>query len=342
MFIPIIELSLYDPEEQQEVTSRWETPHGRQHYDFIMEKIREGAGEDFLQWDFENGNLQGFLRDMWDLRGFSFFNKSIDFPPADNFEAIDFSYAQFYHSTLKKCCFIGTRFNFAKFYNCNFVNCTFLFTTWRGCTFEKCSFQNTDFVEICKFINCSFTASEFTRYFTCASLFEDCKFSATVEIDRPASLPIDPNGPKIRFENKQLEEVYLSFQEAYKSGAVHDKEREYYYKSKEVGTRYNNRGILDFLYRKLLIELFTGYGVKPFRGLLCGIIAVAIFAGIFYTNSFDANDALITSISAFLTMGDANNFQWPFNLLYLAEGFIGLFILGLYLTTLVNVWFSER
>lgn len=342
MFIPIIQLSLYDPEEQQEVTSRWETPQGRQHHDFIMEKIREGAGEDFLQWDLENGVLQGFLRDMWDLRGFSLFKGEIVPSKAGYFEALDFSYAEFYHSTFQKCCFLGTKFLFAKFHNCSFVNCAFLFANWRGCTFEQCAFEDTDFVEVCKFINCSFSDSRFTRYFTVSSLFEDCKFSATVEIDKPASMPIDPSGPKIRFENKQLEEIYLSFKEAYKSGAVHDEEREYYFKSKEAGTRYNNHGILDFLYRKLLIELFTGYGVKPFRALLCGIIAVAIFAGIFYTNSFDTNKSLITSISAFLTMGDANNLQWPFNLLYLAEGFVGLFILGLYLTTLVNVWFSER
>jgi hypothetical protein len=341
MFVPIDQLSLYDPREQDEVTSRWETPDGRHFHDFITKKIIAGAGEDFLQWDFENGELKDFLRDMWDLRGISIFSQVIDPASTAVFEALDFSYAQFYHSTFKNCYF-QSRFGFTSFYNCTFLNCTFHFAKWRGCTFEKCRFEGIDFIEYCKFVNCSFSLTEFKRYFTHFGLFEDCKFSATVELDNPAPSPIAKNGPRILFDNKGLGEVYLSIQEAYKSGAAHDREQEYYYRSRKARTRYNSRGVLDFAYKKFLIELLTGYGVKPFRTLLSGIIIVLIFTGVFYIDSFDANRSFITSMSAFLTMGDVSSLQWPFNVLYLAEGFVGLFILGLYLTTLANVWFSER
>lgn len=61
--------------------------------------IRAGAGEDFLQGDFEQGQLS-LLEDMWDLKGLNIFDEQFKFPGGDTFENIDFSYAEFRHSAV--------------------------------------------------------------------------------------------------------------------------------------------------------------------------------------------------------------------------------------------------
>src|SRR5712692_593911 len=100
MFTPSDRLPLFDPEERGKYRRRWQGEEGRALREKILGMIRTGAGEDFLQWEFEQGRL-GFLEDMWDLKGLDIFQESIAFPDGDTFEAIDFSYGHLYHSTFE-------------------------------------------------------------------------------------------------------------------------------------------------------------------------------------------------------------------------------------------------
>jgi Pentapeptide repeats (8 copies) len=109
-------LPRYDPAARNKVQSRWEHDDGRSLCERVIEKIRKGAGEDFLQWDFEQGRL-GFLEDYWDLAGIQLSNEDITFPTGDNFENIDFSYAKFWHCVFVNATFPQTHFSFAKLYN---------------------------------------------------------------------------------------------------------------------------------------------------------------------------------------------------------------------------------
>jgi uncharacterized protein YjbI with pentapeptide repeats len=145
MFIRKDLLPQYDLEEHKRYKERWQAPDGRELQEKILKMIRNGAGEDFLQWDLEQGEL-GFLENERDLRGFSFFKEDIVFPKADNFSAIDFSYASFYHSKLKNATFFNSGASFAQIYNCHFVDCVFSISGFYGTRFEKAKFINCAFV----------------------------------------------------------------------------------------------------------------------------------------------------------------------------------------------------
>jgi hypothetical protein len=87
-------LPRFDSQRRQQVRERWETDAGRELFERIISLIRQGAGEDFLQCSFENGDL-GFLSDYWDLAGVHIFGEDIVFPKGDNFEKIDFPMGSF-------------------------------------------------------------------------------------------------------------------------------------------------------------------------------------------------------------------------------------------------------
>ena len=112
-------LPRYDLSERNRVRSRWESEEGRSLQERIVDKIRKGAGEDFLQWDFESGRL-GFIED----------------------------------STFIDATFPQTHFSFARLYNIEFRSCLFAFAHFYGCTFENCRFINCDFAEENGFSNC--------------------------------------------------------------------------------------------------------------------------------------------------------------------------------------------
>ena len=96
MFIPISQLNQYNPEEHKKVTERRKTKEGVLSHEYIIERIREGAGKHFLQSDWENGKFGDLLDDFTDLRGFEFWKENINFPSnVDNFIALDFSYSNF-------------------------------------------------------------------------------------------------------------------------------------------------------------------------------------------------------------------------------------------------------
>src|SRR5262249_26159652 len=101
MFVPIHMLPRFDHTERDRFQNRWEKPQGQSDHDRILTLIRAGAGEDFLQRAFERGQLTT-IENMWDLRGIKIHSENLDFPPGDSFEAIDFSYANFYHTTFRR------------------------------------------------------------------------------------------------------------------------------------------------------------------------------------------------------------------------------------------------
>jgi hypothetical protein len=215
---------------------------------------------------------------------------------------------------------------------------------WLGAKFEKCKFINCDFIEGSKFTNCSFSNTNFKNFFTEKNLFLDCKFNSTVNIEEPVTSFVAHKGSmSSEYDYSFLSDFYNSIQQAFKADNVYDKKRKYFFKSKQAGTNHNNDGLIDYLYKKILIEWLTGYGVKPFRAFIGGMLIIAVFSFIYYLNLYSISQSILTSVSAFFTLGIFPSFfSQNYKLLYVAEGIFGWLILGLYLTTLVNVWFSER
>jgi uncharacterized protein YjbI with pentapeptide repeats len=87
-----------------------------------------------------------FLEDMSDLKGLDIFQEQFDFSGGDTFEAIDFSFAEFWHSRFSNAVF-NCSIAFARVYNCEFRRCIFSFNHSYGTTFEKCRFVECEFVE---------------------------------------------------------------------------------------------------------------------------------------------------------------------------------------------------
>src|SRR6476660_6177717 len=154
MFVSIDRLPQFNPIRQQRYRRRWDARENGDLRDRVLALIRGGAAEHFLQRDFEGRRLAS-LEDMYDLKGLQIFDERFGFPDSDTFKAIDFSYAQFYHSTFNNAvfnCYIA----FARIHNCEFRRCIFSFNHTYGTTFEKCRFIECEFVENNTFTNCRF------------------------------------------------------------------------------------------------------------------------------------------------------------------------------------------
>lgn len=340
MFIPIYQLQGYDQKESERVTDRWNSSEGRKHREMILGLIRQGAGEDFLQYYVESGPLGHFLDDMWDLKGFSLFKEEIDFPTADNFEAIDFSYARFYHCILRNCC-LNASFRFAKIYNCQFIDCVFNFSHWYGATIEKSQFSRCDFVNFNKFINCSFIGSQIKDFSTANIMFADCQFDAGTSIDVPQLNMVLAKGQN-QMKDTELSGYYKALEEGYAAGGVPELSRKYHFLSRKARNDFLSENRLSWLATKIFVELLTGYGVEPSRPIIGAVITILIFACLFWVQQGSFYKAFLLSSSAFVTIDSASLLPFPFNFLYVVESLFGIVFLALLVTVLANVWFSYK
>lgn len=354
MYIPISQLSGFIPEEAKRVRERWDNSVNTKAKDLIFKLIKNGGGEDFLQWDYQEGILKGFLDNEQDLRGIDLFKEDIDFPKKDNFENIDFSYGSFYHSTFKNGCFNAT-FDFVKIYNCKFKNCFFHFAYWYGCTIENTIFENCDFVERHKFTNCDFINCKFINYSISELLFTDCRFDSNTIIANPKFYMVtSENRRSSGFNKKQLTDFYRSLYEGYHVSHIPELSRKYKYMSQKSRTDYCSPNRLIYLRNKLFIEYLTGYGLKPIRPLIAALLTVVYFS--FLQGVFNAkiksvglweqlcemfSNGFWFSITAFNKIGNISEWSFPSNMLFIIEACLGTIFFSLFITTLSNSWFTE-
>ena len=341
MFTSLHLLPQFNGNESVKYQYRWKDYNGRQIFEKIIKMIENGAGEDFLEYDFDKGNL-GFLENKGDLKGVDIFKKDINFPEGDNFEGIDFSYAQFYHSKFHNANFIESSFEFARLYNCVFENCLFAFSTFYGCKIEKVKFINCDFVENNAMTNCVFNETKYKNCFYSNVLFSDCKFDSNTSLDAPKDKPSSSFNTELN--KTQLAEIYKSIKEAYFSGGVFTKSKQYLFKQKQSITRHNEKG----KFRKIgnfLLELITGYGIRPMRVLVSMLLFFALFSYAFIGKLGFAKGILL-SAGAFFTFGaNANYLQYLSNfykILYIFEAFTGISMIALFIVVLSNLWFTEK
>ena len=337
MFQPIHLLNT-DTGELTKYQERWETNKGKEIQEYIIEKIKQGAGEDFLQYDFEKGKLP-ILEDEWDLKGIQIWKLDTTFPQNDTFEAIDFSYSRFWHSKFKKAAFVGGGGgSFARVYNCDFTNCLFYLCGWRGCTFEKVRFINCDFMEHTYFVNCEFKNCEFTNCFLKENIFSDCLFDVNTSVNHLKEQT--NNFGKHTLDKKDLPGIYKGIKDAYRAGEVFDKCRDYFFKQKATETQYLKSGIPKI--SALIQESMTGHGVKPIRVVEWAVFTILFFANIYiFMFRQTVDTALLGSIGAFATMGDIPSIP-VMNYLYLIESLFGIGLFALFITALANVWFGEK
>jgi uncharacterized protein YjbI with pentapeptide repeats len=304
--------------------------------------IREGAGEDFLQWEFENHKL-GFLESLWDLKGINIHGENLNFEGEGSgwFEAIDFSYAQFYHSTFRRAAF-NCAFNFARIYKCEFIDCTFSFNGFYGATLEKVKFTNCNFIEHNSFANCNLQAVEFKNCFIPETIFGDCRFDANTTMNDPIEKSL--RTWNLIFDKKQLAAIFQDVKEGYSAGGVVKQARKYFFRQNQAITRHNSDGVWD-CFVGYFLEFLTGYGVRPLRVL--GVLILLVIAGTaIFSRQVGFANALILTAGGFFTFGGyidlLKGLSIWYRFLYICTAFLGMFLTGLYVTVLANVWFRER
>jgi len=340
MFTPIYLLPQYNPKDRTKYEDRWNDPDNQHIRDEVLRMIRNGAGEDFLERVFD----QGFLEDMWDLKGMDIFQEEIDFPRGDNFEAIDFSYASFSHSKFKNATFVNNIFHFTKVLNCEFVNCIFAFGEFYGVSLEKTRFINCDFIEYHCITNCDFKEVKFENCFIPKRLFFNCKFDEQTIINEPIDKPQRMSGDSFKLSNSDLAEIFKGIKESYTAGNVIKQSRLYFYRERQSITRYNANSWRDKI-GGYFLELIAGYGIKPFRVLLNMLTIFFIFSIVFIAK-VGASKGLLLSAGAFFTFGANTNYLQTlgsfFKIIYIAESFFGISLMALFITVLANYWFREK
>ncbi len=336
----------FDLQRRQQVRQRWKDDTGRALFERIIILIREGAGEDFLQCGFENGEL-GFLSDYWDLAGIEIFKEDIVFPKGDNFENIDFSYAQFWHSTFTNACFPQTHFSFARLYNVTFKNCLFAFARFYGCEIEKCTFENCDFVEENGFSNCEIEETVFKNCFFNKNIFMNCRFDENVQIvnmSKPLLFGLRPHANEFsqKLNVNQISGIYRGIKDGFVAGEIFNISRAYLFLQYQSYTRYNrSRKLPSFIW-----ELCAGYGLKPLRILIVICIVFSFVFVWFLYRLGNVNDSLLISAGALLTFGAKaellNQLSLFDHVVYIVAAFLGVSLIALFITVLANVLLKDN
>lgn len=341
MFTPIHQLPLLNTADRNRYQDRWRQEGGRELHDRILRMIREGAGEDFLQMDFEAGRL-GFLENMWDLKGIDIMNENWRFEAGDTFEAIDFSYSQFFHTKIHNAAF-SANFSFARLYNCEFWNCTFVFNGFYGTQFERCRFINCDFVEGNRISNCDFVRSEFSNCFTGESLFFECRFSNDTDI---STFRAEPNGnwnSDIGMPRTEKADFLAGIKDAYAAGGVITRMNAYFFQQMQAATRHNLRGKEKVT--AYVFEVLTGYGIRPLRVVLAMLVC-AFASAVWFTHLVGLRRGVLLAAGALFTFGantDAlERLSFASTLIYIVTSFAGVCLVALFITVLANRWFRER
>lgn len=340
MFTPIHQLSRSSETDAAALRGRWDTPDGQRLAQHILDRIREGAGEDFLQGEFEQRRL-GFLEHDHDLRGLSLFQETITFPEQDNFEDIDFAYSRWFHSTFRNGYF-NASFAFAELFNCQFEDCTFHFARFYGTQLENVRFMRCQFIERNAFTNCECSALQIRQSFYGEPLFVDCRFDAATVVE-------DPTDRSSRFTTQVLDRsrlvaIFRGIKEAYAAGDIPERSRLYFFRQMQASRRYNTPSRVR-RWASLFMEVVAGYGVRPLW-VLRAMGATLIVDYLIFACRIGLRAALILAPGAFFTFGagtDAlNRAPWGWWLWYVLTAFIGVCLTALFVTVLANVWLRER
>ena len=338
MFRPIFLLpGAADGKERKRLRDRWDSRENDAAAKKVLEMIRAGGGEDFLQGDYESGTFS-MLDHFTDLRGIHLFKEDIDFPRnTDNFEAIEFGFAEFWHSKFTGACFSGSYFEFARMFNCAFVECTFGFTHFFGCTLDRVQFINCEFREGNTFVNCDMKTCAFHGVASSERLFFECRFDEKTRISKPVTRGV------ATLPNADRAEFFKGIREAYEAGEVSGMADDFFLAERQSVTRYNTPSVLD-KGRGFFVEALAGYGVRPLRVLAWMAAVLAVYSVVFAAE-FGAQDGLMLSAGAFFTFGGSTDVLklagvgWK--VAYVVESFFGIALMATFITVLARKAFRQ-
>lgn len=347
MFTPIHLLPQFSGEDRAKYQNRWYSTEGHGLQDRITRRIREGAGEDFLQPLFE-GPGRGFLESDSDLRGFSLPREDIEFSGGDNFEGVDFSHALITNCRFKGAWLVnGTTFAFAWLWGCTFESCVFISSSFFGADRRDVTFLNCDFDELQgDFCNCDMRNVRLRNCFMPRRLFFDCRFDGQTRVEGIAEQPTcDTRTPEGVLAKTQLVEIHKGIKEGYLAGEAYGLYRKSFLEERKASTRHNCRGRHKAW--GLALEYLAGYGVRPLRVLAAlAIVFVLCSLGFCCAPGVHFSQDLLMSSGALFTFGGGTpqleTLGAGWRAFYALEAFLGVALMALFITVLARRWFIER
>lgn len=345
MFVLHYTHPLFEARERERLRDRWtdaKTGQKTASYDKVLAGIRDGAGSDFLNIQFYDGQLPDLDNDR-DLRGIQLSGVDKDFGPGDTFKGLDFRYAEFWHCHLKNAVFYSCSLDFARFYNCTFENCAFAFTSFLAVRMEKCRFVDCDLPEACSLENVMAVNSTFDRcFFGPTTPFRDCYFD---DLSAVTNLQLHSYhyGANVTTSLAALSGFFSSFQAAYEAAGVEELASKCFWEGRQAYTRHNTRGVAKVF--SLLNELLSGYGTRPRRPLLA-MVALYATGTAGYAQSMPLNESIVFTAGALFTFGAASEhlrgLGWIGRLYYVVLAFSGIALSALFVTSLAHRWFRPR
>jgi hypothetical protein len=337
MFTPINRLPGHDISLRSKFEERWQTQEGRAARDLVLGLIREGAGEDFLQSDFECGRLS-LLEDMWDLRGFQIQGETLRFPDNDTFEAIDFSYGAFWNTTFENAVF-QSGMRFGRVSGCTFIRCTFIYGHFFATWFGNSRFVECDFIDSCGFTNCDFTNVHFESCYLGVSILTDCRFDTVCSVG-----PLTENSHRSkRTRDLRLQaDIYLGISDAYQAGRVSASRRKYLFLALQSTTRYNTVGVNRLL--GFVKEYLFGHSLRPGRVLL-SLLTLLLFGSVWFTTAMPVREAILFAAGALFTFGihadKLDSLSTSYSIVYVFLAFAGISLTALFAAVWARVFLAE-
>ncbi|MCJ7508825.1 MAG: pentapeptide repeat-containing protein, partial [candidate division Zixibacteria bacterium] len=275
-------------------------------------------------------------------KGLNIFKEDISFPKdEDNFEGINFSYAEFYHSKFRDACFGSCYFGFTKIHNCEFINCLFSFSYFYGATLKNVKFIDCDFVESNGFTNCDFSQAQFENCFYSGNILINCKFDASTSINEPIAKARQKD---CNLDNRKLAEIFKGVKEAYAVGGAYKKSSNYFFKQMQSVTHYNTGNFFEKI-GEYVWEAIAGYGVRPSR-VLCVMVGVFLLSFLWFSLKIGLCDGFILTSGAMFTFGANVDYLRILGvadkIVYVATSFFGISLVALFITVLANKWLRER
>lgn len=327
-----------DVEKEEKYVNRWIDISGHRYQEYINKLVENGAGEDFLQSEYQAGRFP-ILENEWDLKGI---NLSVTADGAKCsagkglLEAIDFSYASIISSKINDFSFESSGGSFVRVYNSEFSKCLFFMSGWYGSVYENVKFIKCDFFHHGGFQNCKFINCEFVDCFMDTTKFDDCLFNVNTKINGVITKAY--HNPERILHKEDISDIYKGIKDAYWAGMVFDKYREYLFKQKVAERKYMKKGFSMMV--DVLKEGVVGYGIWPANVILTSLLVIVVFSYIYQLFNYSFYDSVIMSLGAFTTMGEIP--RTPVNIFFLLEAGFGISLFALFITVLANVWFSEK
>ncbi|MCB1164449.1 pentapeptide repeat-containing protein [bacterium] len=340
MFAPIAQLLRQDKSSSQRWIDRWNTDRGKADAQLILDLIRRGAGEDFLQSDFEGGRLPT-LENMWDLRGYGLFKERIEFPEGDTFEGINFSHGSFHHCELINATFFNSYMGYGRVYGCTFVRCVFAIAHFYAVQFENCRFVNCDFFETPAFDNCDLQNTEFNGCWFGVSTFADCRLDAGCRIVSVAHNPT--SSMKAEFSWSTLASVYRGIYSGFMASGATRHAFGALYQAERAETR-----SLPFGRQKALGWVFSftmGYGLRPLR-VIRSLALLLTGASLVFALAMPIRDAAVLAAGSLFTFGagvaQLAQLSLAYVVAYILFAFLGICLTSTFVVVFARVHLAPR